>query len=114
MPHPTTYKVSWLQKCHQVFMNGQCQVEFHIDEYKEQVLCDIIQKDACHVLLGRPLKYDRKLNYYGNKNTYGLEKDNTKHVLFTIKDEGTKKNFEPRILLMSGKRMVTKDTDNVN
>ena len=28
--HPTPYKVSWLQKGHQVLVNEQCRVDFHI------------------------------------------------------------------------------------
>jgi hypothetical protein len=75
MPHPTPYKVSWLQKDHQVLVNEQCKVEFHIGGYKDQVLCDIMPMDVFHVLLGRPWQYDRNVSYDGRNNTYTFEKD---------------------------------------
>ena len=52
--HPNPYKVSWLQKGHQVMVSKQCQVEFKIGGYKDEILCDVIPMDVCHVLLGRP------------------------------------------------------------
>jgi hypothetical protein len=33
--HPSPYKVSWLQKGHQVFVTKQCLVEFKIGGYKD-------------------------------------------------------------------------------
>jgi hypothetical protein len=48
--HPNPYKVSWLQKGHQVTVTKQCLVEFKIDE----ILCDVIPMDVCHIMLGRP------------------------------------------------------------
>ena len=53
MKHHTPYKVSWLQKGHQLLVNEQCNVEFHIGTYKDEILCDIMPMDVCHILLGR-------------------------------------------------------------
>jgi len=33
LKHPTPYKVSWLQKGHQLLVDEQCEVEFHIGKY---------------------------------------------------------------------------------
>ena len=52
--HPAPYKVSWLQKGHQVIVTEQCNVEMQIGTYKDVILCDIMPMDVCHVLLGRP------------------------------------------------------------
>ena len=54
--HPTPYKVSWLQKGHHILVNEQCNVETHNGSYKDEVLCDIIPMDVCHMFLGRPWK----------------------------------------------------------
>ena len=51
--HPTPYKVSWLQKGHQIFVTEQCPVEFQIGAYKDVILCDIMPMDVCHIFLGR-------------------------------------------------------------
>jgi len=51
--HPTPYKVSWLQKGHQIIVTGQCKVEIQIGMYKDVILCNVMPMDVCHVLLGR-------------------------------------------------------------
>eukprot|EP00253_Pinus_taeda_P012243 PITA_12243 len=56
--HPTPYKVSWLQKGHQIFVTEQCKVEFQIGTYQDVILCDIMPMDVYHVLLGRPWQFD--------------------------------------------------------
>eukprot|EP00253_Pinus_taeda_P006261 PITA_06261 len=61
LKHPTPYKVSWLQKGHQLLVDEQCEVEFQIGKYNDKVICDIISMDVCHILLGRPWQYDRKV-----------------------------------------------------
>ena len=43
--------------------------------------------DVCHLLLGRPWKYDRKVIYDGFKNTYTFCKDGHKIVLALLKPE---------------------------
>jgi hypothetical protein len=52
--HPQPYKVSWLQKGHQVMIAKQCLVEIKIGGYKDEILCDVIPMDVSHILLGRP------------------------------------------------------------
>lgn len=54
LKHPTPYKVLWLQKGHQLLVDEQCEVEFHIGKYQDKVVCDIMPMDMCHILLGRP------------------------------------------------------------
>jgi hypothetical protein len=52
--HPTLYKVSWLQKGHQVTLLNNAWLNFKIGGYRDEILCDVIPMDVCHVLLGRP------------------------------------------------------------
>jgi hypothetical protein len=49
--HPKPYKVSWLHKGHQVMVNKQCLVKFQIGGYRDEILCDVIPMDVCHILL---------------------------------------------------------------
>ena len=79
--------MSWLQKGHQLLVNEQCNVEFHIGTYKDEILCDIMPMDVCHILLGRSWKYDKKFVHDGRKNTYSLEKDGKRHTLSPLEYE---------------------------
>jgi hypothetical protein len=104
--HPNPYKVSWLQKGHQVMVSRQCKVEFKIGGYKDEILCDVIPMDVCHVLLGRPWQYDMNVIHDGRRNTYTLEKNGCKHMLLPIEDKGVRKKLVLSILLMSGKELL--------
>jgi hypothetical protein len=105
--HPSPYKVSWLQKGHQVSVTKQCLVDFKMGEYRDKVLCDVIPMDVCHVLLGRPWKYDRNVVHDRRMNTYTLYKDGRTHRLLPIKYKEVKPEVSNTILLMSGKELLT-------
>jgi hypothetical protein len=62
----------------------QCLVEFKIGGYRDEILCDVIPMDICHVLLGRPWQFDINVSHDGRKNTYTLEKNGRKHMLLPI------------------------------
>jgi hypothetical protein len=82
--------------------------------YRDEVLCDVIPMDVCHVLLGRPWQYDRHVVHDGRMNTYTLEKDGESHTLLPMKDKEVKLEVSSTILLMSGKELLTeleKDED---
>eukprot|EP00253_Pinus_taeda_P011359 PITA_11359 len=49
--------------------------------YKDKVVCDIMPMDVCHILLGRPWQYDRKVTHDGVTNYYKFVKDGIKHTL---------------------------------
>ena len=86
IPHPTLYRVGWLQKGHQALVNEQCQVEFQIGTYKDRVLCDMMPMDVYHVLLGRPWQFDREVVYDGRANIITFEKDGIRHIFHPLKD----------------------------
>ena len=93
--HPTPYKVSWLQKGHQLLVNEQCNVEFQNGTYRDMVLCDIILMDVRHILLGRPWQYEIKFVHAGRNNTYSLEKDGKRHTLSPLEDEAVPEISRP-------------------
>jgi hypothetical protein len=69
--HPKPYKVSWLQKGHQVNVTKQCLVDIKIGGYNDNILCDVIPMDVCHLLVGRPWQYDRNVIHDGrNEHIY--------------------------------------------
>lgn len=38
--------------------------------YSDEVVCDVVDIDASHILLGRPWQYDVDITYRGRDNTY--------------------------------------------
>jgi len=95
--HPHPYQIaSWFKKGNEVTINKRCLVKFSIGKnYRDEVWCDVIPMDACHMLLRRPWQYDKKVLHDGEKNTYSFWKDGTKVVLLPLKDEGKTKNLLP-------------------
>ena len=43
-------------------MTKQVLVSFSIGKYKDEVLCDVVHMHDGHILLGRPWKFDIKVN----------------------------------------------------
>jgi hypothetical protein len=104
--HPYPYKVSWLQKGHQVMVTKQCLVEFKIGGYRDEIMRDVIPMDVCHILLGRPWQFDNNVIHDRRKNTYTLEKNGRTHMLLPIEEKKVKGESSTSILLMSGKELL--------
>jgi hypothetical protein len=104
--HPRPYKVSWLQKGHQVMITKQCLVEIKIGGYKDEIPCDLIPMDICHILLGRPWQFDRNVIHDGRKNTYTLDKNGRTHMFLPMEEKRAKEEANTSILLMSGKEIL--------
>jgi hypothetical protein len=76
-------------------------------EYRDEILCDVIPMDVCHVLLGRPWQFDRNVVHDERMNTYTLEKDGRTHTLLLGKDKKVEPEVTSMIFLMSGKELLT-------
>eukprot|EP00253_Pinus_taeda_P028052 PITA_28052 len=111
LKHPTPYKVSWLQKGHQLLVDEQCEVEFQIGKYKDKILCDVMAMDVCHLLLGRPWQFDRSAVHDGKTNCYKFVKDGIKHTLVPIKEENTAEASGVKALLLGGKEFIKQIED---
>ena len=88
-------------------VSQQCNVEFMIGGYKDEIMCDVIPMEFFHVLLGRPWKYDSNVIHDGRKNTYTLEKNGRTHMLLPIEEKKLKEESSRSILLMSGKELLS-------
>ena len=92
--HPHPYRIAWFKKGNEVIVNKRCLIKFSIGKtYTDEAWCDVILMDACHLLLGRPWQYDRKVIHDGGKNTYTFWKDGSKIILLPFKDEGNAENM---------------------
>ncbi|GJZ07858.1 reverse transcriptase domain-containing protein [Tanacetum coccineum] len=74
--HPDPYQLTWLKKGNLVKVTHRCLVHFSIgNKYTDELWCEVIPMDACHILLGRPWLYDRRVKHDGYRNTYTFKKD---------------------------------------
>ena len=51
------------------------------------MLCDIMDMNSCHVLLGRPWQYDCRAMHDCVKNMFTIVKDDRKHSLIPLQKE---------------------------
>ena len=80
--HPQPYKLSWLRKGNEVKVTKRCLVQFSIGKnYKDEIVCDVVPMDACHLLLGCPWQFDMRVIHDGFKNTYTIKKDGVQVTL---------------------------------
>ena len=83
IPHPQPYKIQWLSNGTSLQVAKQVLISFSIGKhYSDEILCDVIPMDACHLLLGRPWQFDREVKHDGKKNTYSF-KFNGKTITLT-------------------------------
>ena len=52
--HPHPYKLKWLDQKTSGLVDKRSLISISIGTYEDQVLCDVLDMSACHVLLGRP------------------------------------------------------------
>ncbi|CAM8947279.1 unnamed protein product [Rhodiola kirilowii] len=72
-PHPKPYKLAWLSKNTDVTVSKRVLVSLAIGAtYTDEIYCDIVPMDACHILLGRPWQFDRSVLHDGRANTYSF------------------------------------------
>lgn len=68
--HPNPYKISWVKGMN-IQVNKMCNPSFSIGKnFINGVLCDVINMDICHHILGRPWQYEIGALYDGRRNYY--------------------------------------------
>ena len=110
--HPTPYKVSWLQKGHQLLVNEKSELELYRGRYKDKILCDIMPMDAFHILLDRLWQFDIGVVHDGKNNIYKFYKDGINYTLLPLQEEGTSKNNDCKAFLLSNKECLQQMEDN--
>lgn len=75
-PHPSPYTNQWLNQGKGIHVSSRCLIVFSIGKsYKNELWCDVIPTDACHLLLGRPCLFDKRVTHDCYKNTYSFVMD---------------------------------------
>jgi hypothetical protein len=76
----------------------------------DEITCDVVEMDACHMILGRPWQYDVDATYKGRDNVYVFMRGGQKIVLGPLKEDFSA--VEPKvqgkpILLVDGGTFIT-------
>ena len=71
-PLPQPFKLEWLNETGEQYVREQVAVPLSIGRYEDEVLCNVLPMDACHILLGRPWQFDKRTMHdgYTNRNTF--------------------------------------------
>ncbi|XP_020259159.1 uncharacterized protein LOC109835598 [Asparagus officinalis] len=90
--HPAPYKIGWIRKGNDVQVDEVCRVSFSIGRtYVDEALCDVVEMDACHMLLGRPWQFDVDATHRGKDNVYIFKKDGRRIVLKSLTEKESSK-----------------------
>ncbi|KAL5761064.1 hypothetical protein ACOSQ2_019902 [Xanthoceras sorbifolium] len=64
---------AWINDVNTVPVQFRCLVKFSLGlNYADEIWCDIFSMTVCHLLLGRPWLYDRRVTYNGFENSYSF------------------------------------------
>lgn len=88
-PQPVSMKLA--KKGNVVKASHRCLIWFSIgNRYLDELWCEVVPMDVCHLLLGRPWQYERHTKHDGFKNTYSFLKDGINITLapFDTRDTG--------------------------
>ncbi|KAJ0454022.1 putative nucleotidyltransferase, Ribonuclease H [Helianthus annuus] len=84
-PHPSPYVIHWLNQGKGIRISHRVLLSLSIGKhYTDEIWCDVVPMDACHVLFGRPWQFDRRVTHDGYRNTYSFVHNNRKIVLAPI------------------------------
>ncbi|KAB5537834.1 hypothetical protein DKX38_015367 [Salix brachista] len=108
--HPSPYSIGWIRRA-EAKVTEVCRIQFSIGKnYVDEITFDVVEMDACHMILGRPWKFDVDITYRGRDNIYIFMKEGKKVVLGPITDEFTKavktQPMEKLLFLAKGKRFL--------
>ncbi|GKB49059.1 gag-pol polyprotein, partial [Tanacetum coccineum] len=95
-PHPSPYAIQWLNQGKGIQVTHRTLLSFSIGKsYEDRIWCDVIPMDACHVLLGRPWLFDRRVMHDGYKNTYFFNHNDRRIVLTPMSPASTPAKHQP-------------------
>ncbi|XP_028555630.1 uncharacterized protein LOC110104616 [Dendrobium catenatum] len=93
--HP--YKISWVKRGVEILVSESCQVTFSIGkQYVCEVLCDVLDMDVCHLILGRPWQFDVGAIYDCRANVYSFVWNGRRLRLLPTANETKSKLQQPQ------------------
>nr|KAJ0186734.1 hypothetical protein LSAT_V11C900500100 [Lactuca sativa] len=89
----------------------QVRVGLAMGSYEDEILCEVIPMDACHILLGRPWQFDRDMMHRGMSNEYGLRHNGKKIMLSpmslsVVRSLGRKQTKKTNLTMLASEKEV--------
>ncbi|XP_059292551.1 uncharacterized protein LOC132046018 [Lycium ferocissimum] len=79
--HTNPYKLQWFNECGEMRVNKPAIIKFSIGKYQDEILCNVVPMQACHLLLGRPWQFDVDAQHSGRTNEYSFVVKGKKYIL---------------------------------
>ncbi|XP_033139207.1 uncharacterized protein LOC117130500 [Brassica rapa] len=83
-PLAKPFRLEWLNEDGEQYVKEQVTVPITIGRYEDEVVCNVLPMDACHILLGRPWQFDKKAVHDGYTNRHSFEHNGKKITLVPL------------------------------
>nr|KYP40969.1 hypothetical protein KK1_037684 [Cajanus cajan] len=93
-------------------VDQQVKVKLSIGKYEDEVLCDVVPMEACHILLGRPWKFDKKTMHNGLTNEISFTYKEKKFVLHHLSPQQVAKDQAQMKLKRDSEKRLQKKEEN--
>ena len=110
--HTPLVKIDWIHKGNDVQNDEVCRVSFSIGRtYVDDVLCEVVEMDTCHMILGRPWQFNNGATHKSRDNVYIFKKDGRRIVLkpLTENEPYKIKTTEKKELLVINNNALTEN-----
>lgn len=101
-PYPQPYKINWVKKGIKIPITKMCKVSFSIRKhYSCEALCDVIDMEVCHIILGRPWQFEEGAWFNGRANAYIVEWKGKKLWLISNENNPSKSEVDKLAFLLA-------------
>ncbi|WZZ64683.1 hypothetical protein YC2023_076053 [Brassica napus] len=83
-PLSRPFRLEWLNESGEQYVKEQVTVPLTIGRYEDEVVCNVLPMDACHILLGRPWQFDKKAVHDGFTNRHSFDHKGKKITLVPL------------------------------
>src|SRR5688572_29426954 len=88
IPHPLPHTIKYRNQC--LLVSQVVLLHFSIGKsYQEEIWCEVLPIDTCHVLLGRSWMLTREVIHNGYNNSYSFIKDRKRITLMPFTTSST-------------------------
>ena len=94
-PLSRPFRLEWLNEAGEQYVKEQVTVPITIGRYEDEVVCNVLPMDACHILLGRPWQFDKRAVHDGFTNRHSFDHKGKKITLVPLTPFGGSSRSDP-------------------